>query len=98
MIVLHIDTFAPRLGEAFDITLGEASAPLTLIDAQPLPAAGPVGGLLRSPFSLLFRSASMVVLPQKIYRLKNDSLGALDIFLVPIARDGAGVVYQAVFN
>jgi hypothetical protein len=98
MIVLHIDTFAPHVGEAFDVVLGEASAGLTLIEARPLPVAGVVSGLLRLPFSLLFRSASMIVLPQKIYRLKNAGLGALDIFLVPIARDGAGIVYEAVFN
>ena len=54
--------------------------------------------MLRSPFSLMFRSGSPVVLPQKVYRLKNATMGLVDIFLVPVGRDVSGVVYQAVFN
>lgn len=98
MIYLQTDTFAPRVGEAFDLSLGEASAPLTLVEVRPLPAAPTFAGAVRAPFSLLFRSASPVVLPQKLYRLQNAALGALNIFLVPVARDSGGIVYEAVFN
>ena len=54
--------------------------------------------MMRAPFSLIFRSATPVVLPQKLYRLKNVDMGALDVFLVPIGRDVQGIVYLAVFN
>ncbi len=71
--------------------------PLTLAEATP-GTTHIMPGMLRAPFSLVFRSGSAIVLPQQIYRLKNASLGALDIFLVPVARDKQGIVYQAVFN
>lgn len=50
------------------------------------------------PFSLIFRSSSQVVLPQKLYSLRCAMLGRLEIFLVPVARDTKGIVYQAIFN
>jgi hypothetical protein len=53
---------------------------------------------MRAPFSLLFRSASQPVLPQKLYNLKNEKFGRLEIFRDPEARDRNGVLYQAVFN
>jgi hypothetical protein len=33
-----------------------------------------------------------------MYRMEHDVLGALDLFLVPIARDEDGFQYEAVFN
>jgi hypothetical protein len=53
---------------------------------------------MRQPFSLLFRSESPVVLPQKIYRMTNATVGPIEIFIVPVARDRQGIVYQAIFN
>jgi hypothetical protein len=94
---LSLETFASVVRESFDLAVGESSLPLTLVEAQPLPVS-PYPGMIRAPFSLIFRTASQVVLPQKIYGLNNASLGRLDIFLVPVARDREGVLYQAVFN
>lgn len=97
MELLTLQYFAGCVGQAFDLTLGESTVPLTLAEATP--GTTPIlPGMLRAPFSLIFRSGSAIVLPQQIYRLKNASLGALDIFLVPVARDKQGIVYQAVFN
>lgn len=97
MGIVTLDHFAGCVGSAFDIDLGESSMALTLSEARPLPESG-FPGVRRSPFSLMFRSGSPVVLPQKLYKLKNASLGSLEIFLVPVARDKAGIVYQAIFN
>jgi len=94
---LSLETFASVVRESFDLALGENSLPLTLVEVQPLPV-NPFPGMIRAPFSLLFRTTTQVVLPQKIYGLKNASLGRMDIFLVPVARDREGVLYQAVFN
>lgn len=95
--MLQTESFAPRVGEAFDMSLGEASAPLTLVNVRPLPVHA-FPGMMRAPFALTFKSGSQVVLPQKLYRLKNEAMGALDIFLVAVARDREGIVYEAVFN
>lgn len=97
MELLTLQHFAGCIGQAFDLSVGESTVPLTLAEATP-GAAQVMPGMRRMPFALLFRSSSAVVLPQQIYRLKNASLGTLDIFLVPVARDRQGIVYQAVFN
>lgn len=95
--MISLQTFAGRAGETFNLALGDSDMPLTLTEASPLPA-DPYPGMLREPFALIFRSSSPIVLPQRIYRLRNAALGALEIFLVPIGRDNRGAVYQAVFN
>jgi hypothetical protein len=48
----------------------------------------------RAPFSIVFRGGPTPPLPQRIYRVRHEQLGALEIFLVPIAVDR----YQAVFT
>jgi hypothetical protein len=93
--MLSLQSFAAAMGEEFAIQLGTATMPLALVEARPLSQAP---GGLRQPFSLMFRSASPVVLPQKTYPLINATVGNHAIFLVPIGRDAAGVLYQAVFN
>ena len=49
-------------------------------------------------FSLRFRGDRSRILPQKIYPMKHDSIGAFDLFLVPIGQDETGTFYEAVFN
>jgi hypothetical protein len=96
-VLLNCETFAGRAGETFDLSMGDSTVPLTLAEVTPLPAQ-PFPGMMRAPFSLIFRSTTPVVLPQRIYRLSNATMGPLDVFLVPIGRDVKGAVYQAVFN
>jgi len=98
MKFLAIQDFAAAQNQTFDLTMGaDSSMPLTLVEVRLL-AAAPAAGTMRAPFSLMFRSQSAVVLPQKIYGLRNAVMGALQVFLVPVARDRDGIVYQAVFN
>jgi len=49
-------------------------------------------------FSLLFHGPQSPFMPQSIYKLQHAELGALEIFLVPVARDQDGFEYEAVFN
>lgn len=95
--LLTFESFSPHLNSTFALGLGESTVELTLTQAtrQPVP---PFLGQMREPFSLIFRSGTPVVLPQRLYPFKHDSMGKLDIFIVPIGRDPHGVVYQAVFN
>jgi hypothetical protein len=37
-------------------------------------------------------------LPQRVYTLEHDSMGAFELFLVPVARDEKSFRYEAVFN
>jgi hypothetical protein len=97
MPVLTIDSFAPCLNQGFSIALEESALELTLVQTKRLPVT-PFPGMLREPFSLRFRSASQTVLPQRIYPMRNAVIGEIEMFIMPIARDAAGVVYEAIFN
>ena len=88
--------FSAALGQSFDLMAGEVSERLTLTEATP--SGAPYAEGAREPFSLLFKGTTQTVLPQGIWRMRNAALGELDIFLVPIARDPDGTIYQAVFN
>jgi hypothetical protein len=94
--LLTFETFSDKVDQAF--VLDEPDAPpieLKLIEAKPvknyLNAA-------RAPFSLLFTTQGDFILPQRLYRLRNEALGTLTIFIVPIGRTGDTVTYQAIFN
>ncbi|WP_430391819.1 DUF6916 family protein [Dyella sp. 20L07] len=100
MQFFSLEHFAGHLNETFDVSLdGEGRAPFVLVEAMPLPTQQPnIPGLVRAPFSLLFRNESAILLPQKIYSMAHAALGEFGIFLVPIARDRDGFIYQALFN
>jgi hypothetical protein len=67
-----------------------------LVEARPLQSTQP--NPARAPFSLLFRNTSPVLFPQQIYPMRHPRVGEVGIFLVPIAQERAGFLYQAVFN
>jgi hypothetical protein len=98
---LEITTFAGRVGEVFLLAPDETTVIVTrLIAVTPAPggSAGRVRPGARTPFSLVLRSPPGAPLPQRIYRLQHEELGALDLFLVPIGPDDAGMCYEAVFS
>jgi hypothetical protein len=85
--------FAAHLHERFELDAGgEGQLSLELVDV----AGG--GGERQRPFSVAFLGPTDPVLPQRIYRIEHPALGTLELFLVPIGRDAAGVGYEAVFN
>ena len=49
-------------------------------------------------FSAFFHRPGDRYLPQGTYAFEHDAMGALDLFLVPIARGDKGFRYEAVFN
>ena len=97
MRILTLQDFAAVANQGFALAVGGASLTLSLVQVTPL-APAVHRGQMRQPFSLLFKAASPVLLPQRLYTLAHDTMGRIDIFLVPIAREPDGIVYQAVFN
>jgi Domain of unknown function (DUF6916) len=87
-----VATFQPLLGDAFAVD-AEPALELRLAEAT----AHDRPGAARAPFSLVFTGPPEPVLPQGIRRLEHPSLGAFELFLVPIGRDEGGVRYEAVF-
>jgi hypothetical protein len=82
--------FAPLLHEMLTITADEQSFDAQLVEVTEIPREPG----LRAPFSLVFQGGPDPPLPQRIYRVEHERLGAIDIFLVPIAVDR----YEAVFT
>lgn len=96
MELLTLDHFSAHVDETFPAALNEGQVPFVLVEARGLPTRGPAAG--RPPFSLLFRNASSFLFPQQIYRMQHPRLGEIGIFLVPVAREREGFLYQAIFN
>ena len=88
---LTVDDFAPLRGRTFVIAPGDAppfEAELVQVSEIPREPGG------RAPFSLIFQGGPDPPLPARIYRVEHAELGALEIFLVPIAADR----YEAIFT
>jgi hypothetical protein len=99
---LGFEMFAERVGQDFRIDVDLTTSIVTVLmsatslggDANPDADASRAG----SGFSLVFRGPVEPLLPQRTYRFVHDELAALDIFIVPIGRDDAGVRYEAIFG
>lgn len=96
MELLTLDHFAGCVNETFHAALNDGDIEFVLVEARPLPASLP--GAARVPFSLLFRNGAALLFPQQIYQMRHPRVGNVGIFLVPIAREREGFLYQAVFN
>jgi len=90
-------TFAELVGEPFRLLLDDGTAlELELVSVTPAPTH-PGEARERAPFSIVFRGPPEPVLPQRIYAFENESLGAFELFVVPIGPDESGMQYEAVF-
>jgi hypothetical protein len=85
--------FAASVGSAFRVDLGAGEAELRLIELRDRPSPP-----RSESFALLFHGPPAPILPQRTYSLSHPALGAFDLFLVPIGRDGERTQYEAVFN
>lgn len=95
---LTFEHFAGREGESFAVRLVDGSdAPLTLDEAVEGTEAGGRGpeGQERRQFSLIFRGTA--ALAQGTHALAHPELGGLELFLVPIGREGDETRYEAAF-
>jgi hypothetical protein len=87
--------FSRHRGDRFLIAApAEPAFEVELVEVSESEAPGPA----RQQFSLVFRGGPDEPLPQRIYRVEHDELGALEIFLVPIGPDEAGQRYEAIFT
>jgi hypothetical protein len=87
--------FAPCVNQDFEIATNGAPLVLQLSDASTRTAPE---GATRDPFTLTFRGAPELRLPQGIYKMTNAQLGEMEVFLVQIAADETSSTFEAVFN
>lgn len=93
-----IETFQPRLGEIFTIVVDEENRlPTKLTEVFPW-GPGAAAGRDRHPFSLVFHTIPEAVVPQAMYRVENENMEPMEIFLAPIGPDERGMRYEAVFT
>lgn len=96
--VLVYEDFAGRVGEIFVVSdEGGPAVALTLTEAELLRTGTPPPSG-RPPYSLTFVAEDERMLPQRIYRIEQEALGEITLFLVPIGKDERGISYQALFN
>jgi len=95
---LTLDDFQPYLNQIFITRLDHGE--LYLLELVELCELGSSPGPeFREPFSLAFRNPNKsAYLPQGTYRLENEGLGSLDLFIVPLGPDASGMRYQVIFS
>lgn len=96
MDLMTLQHFAGSVNETFHAGIGDGEVDFVLVEARPLQGTPP--NAARAPFSLLFRNSAAFLFPQQTYRMRHARVGSFDIFLVPVAREREGFLYQAVFN
>ena len=95
MELLTLEHFSGHVNETFPAAINDGEVSFVLVEARGLPA-GPHHS--RPPFSLLFRNTASFLFPQQTYQMQHPRLGEIGIFLVPVAREREGFLYQAIFN
>jgi hypothetical protein len=94
LAALGIDDFKPLLGSQFDVQAGGGAVAMKLARVDQAGESGRKGGA----FSLIFAAPRGPWLPQAIYLMQHASLGAMQIFLVPVGPFGENNGYQAIFT
>lgn len=95
LATIRCEQFAACLNQDFEIVFPKGTLVLKLTEARPL---GSRPESLREPFALTFLGRSNPRLPQQIYKMRNATLGEMEIFLVPIGGDQTSCTFEAVFN
>jgi len=89
------EDFAACLNQDFAIILSDGALLLQLSEVRPL---GKRPESLRDPFALTFLGRAGLRLPQQIYKMRNATLGEMELFLVQVGADQSGSTFEAVFN
>src|SRR5436853_6297021 len=94
---LTFDQVQPHVGTKFHIAAGHHEIDLLLVKVGKV-MESEAARLDRNPFSLFFLGPADPYLPQRMYPLRHEALGTLEIFIVPVGKDPKGYPYEAVFT
>jgi hypothetical protein len=92
--VLTGDAFASQVNSRFHLIAGPESA----MEVELIEFKAGTKSSHHEAFSIVFRAPIDAPLEQRIYQLEHESMGAFELFLVPISKSPEGVRYEAVFN
>ncbi len=96
LATVRCEQFAACLNQDFEIVFPDGILPVKLTEAKRWGPDQPA--TVRQPFNLTFRLEKSLRLPQGTYKLRHATLGEMEIFIVPIAMDQTGSIFEAVFN
>ena len=95
--IMTCEMFTPHVGETFRLSLEAGDRfDLELVEAELCKTQNSTSE--RKPFALVFRGPPEPCLNQQIFTLEHDTMGTLQMFLVPIGPDDKGMRYEAVFS
>jgi hypothetical protein len=92
---VECEQFAACLNQDFEVVFSDGTLAVKLSEARPL---GSRPESIREPFALTFVGPANLRLPQGTYKMRNATLGEMEIFLVPIGADQSSSTFEAVFN
>ncbi len=85
--------------ELFQAALGTKVRVLDLdVDLEIVKVDVKEGDRPDNAYSVEFTGPVEPALEQRIYRLEHETIGSVDLFLVPVAGDADGYTYEAVFT
>lgn len=88
------DEFAEHLNTKFRVETGaEQWTEMELTEVTELTQKS-----RQESFSVIFCAPENTPPTQRLYQVRHDALGALDIFLVPVSLDKRGLRLEALFN
>ena len=88
------EAFAENVNTKFRI----ATEPARTLELDLIEVVSTLSTPRQEQFSLFFRGPLDLFLPQSIYHMEHDSMGGLEMFIVPVGRAEDGFRYEAVFN
>lgn len=92
---VRCEQFAACIDQDFAIILSDGALLLQLSEVRPL---GKRPESLRDPFAVTFLGRPGLRLPQMIYKMRNRTLGEMEIFIVQVGADQNSSSFEAVFN
>jgi hypothetical protein len=93
-----LERFAGHEGETFLVSAEPSGKPLELTLTSVTSWGAPDAAGTSSSFTLLFHGPSEPPLPQRIYPFEHPTLGAFEIFIVPLGPLEGRMQYEAVFS
>jgi len=87
-------TFSQQLNTSFQFQIApEHLVAMELVETGDVRSSGQY-----EAFSIVLRGPSDIPLRQGMYRVDHDTIGAFDLFIVPISQESDGLYYEACFN
>ena len=92
---LRPEDFEPLLGTSLAVEVPGGGLACELTQVRRLP---PHSLRALPPFALILRGPRERPFAQGTYALRHPGHGRLDLFMVPVGPDGAGLCYEITFN